>query len=108
MTILRVIKHIVRAGYGQSGRRRGDTSWFIELENCLTLGLSRHGWTARRLVKYVKSVTHRIYGAETNQRNCKVHHLCFLRYHDASSLPLQHEVISAGERTQPVRVEDTW
>jgi hypothetical protein len=28
----------------------------------------------------------------------------FLRYHDASSLSLQQEVISAGERTQPVRL----
>jgi len=62
MTILRVIKHNVRAGYGPSGEGRDDTSWFIKQEYCLTVGLSRNGWTDRRLVKYVMSVTHLIHG----------------------------------------------
>jgi len=111
MTILRVIKHNVRAGYGPPGKGRDETSWFIQLEYWLTVGLSRNGRTDRRLVKYVMSVTHRIHGT----KNCKARHLCFLFYHGAISLSLQKEVILcssvhiyAEERTQPTRVEDIW
>lgn len=114
MTILRVIRRNVRAGYGPSDKGWDDTSWFIKVEYCLTVGLSRNGRTDRRLVKYVMSVTHLSHDTE-KKKNCKARHLCFLCYHDASSLQLQKEAslcssvhIYAEERTQPIRVEDIW
>ena len=113
MTILRVIKHNVRAGCGPSGRRRNDTTCFIKMEYCLTVGLSRNGRTNRQSGKYVMAVTHRIYGTE--KKNCKAHHLCFLCYHDASSLPLQKELIlcswdhiCVGVSNEAIRVKDIW